>query len=154
MRGCSREDARDLVQEGYLRLLEYQRSAKVRDADALLRRIVLNLSINYFYRVLSAPFSFESVDRLDSRGMLIDPAPDPERTLTAEQELAATVDLLMSAVSERVCRIYIAQRMGYGHEEIATAFGIMPRTVEKHVVSANSALREMMPEAFSKRRRP
>jgi RNA polymerase sigma-70 factor (ECF subfamily) len=81
--------------------------------------------------------------------MLVDPAPGPERTLAAEQELALVVGLL-SAVSERVCRIFVAQRMGYSHDEIATAFGIMPRTVEKHVVSAGSALREIMPDAFSR----
>ncbi|HUN72614.1 MAG TPA: hypothetical protein VMU52_09905, partial [Steroidobacteraceae bacterium] len=81
------------------------------------------------------------------------PAPDPERALAGENELAEVVDLL-SALSERVCRIYIAQRMGYTHDELATAFGIMPRTVEKHVVSANSVLREMMPAAFAGSRRP
>lgn len=151
MRGCSREDAEELVQEAFLRLLEYLRSTRVRDADSLLRRIVINLSINYFHRTLSAPYSFESVYELDSRGILIDPAPGPERTLAAEQELGMVVERL-SALSERVCRIYIAQRMGYNHNELATAFGIMPRTVEKHVVSANSALREMIPIAFTKRR--
>ena len=154
-RGCSREDARDLVQEGHLRLFEYQRSAKgrVRDADGLLRRIVINLSINYFYRTLSRPFSLEKIEDVDKHEMLIDPAPDPERTLAAEQELAKVVELL-GAVSDRVRRIYLAQRMGYSHDEIATSFGIMPRTVEKHVVSANSALREMMPAAFAKRPHP
>jgi RNA polymerase sigma-70 factor (ECF subfamily) len=148
MRGCSREDAKELVQEAYLRLFEYQRTARVRDADSLLRRIVINLSINYYHRTLSAP-PYESIDDLESRGMLVDPAPGPERTLAAEQELALVVGLL-SAVSERVCRIFVAQRMGYSHDEIATAFGIMPRTVEKHVVSAGSALREIMPDAFSR----
>jgi RNA polymerase sigma-70 factor (ECF subfamily) len=150
MRGCSREDARELVQEAYLRLFEYQRSARVRDADSLLRRIVINLSINYYHRTLSAPYSFERIDELDAHGMLVDPAPGPERALAAEQELALVVDLLR-AVSERICRIFIAQRMGYSHDEIATAFGIMPRTVEKHVVSAGSALREMMPHAVPRR---
>jgi RNA polymerase sigma factor (sigma-70 family) len=152
-RGCSLEDAKDLVQEGYLRLFEYQRSATVRDPDSLLRRIVINLSINYYHRTLSSPFSFEKIESVDRRGMLIDPAPDPERTLAAEQELAEVVAVL-SAVSERVRRIYFAQKMGYSHDEIATSFGIMPRTVEKHVVSANSALRELMPDAFSNRLRP
>jgi RNA polymerase sigma factor (sigma-70 family) len=149
-RGCSREDAKDLVQEAFMRLFEYQRSRTVRDADSLLRRIVINLSINYYHRTLSAPFSFASIDELESRETLIDPAPGPERTLAAEQELTIVVELL-SAVSERVCRIFIAQRMGYSHDEIGTAFGIMPRTVEKHVVSAGSALRKMMPAAFAKR---
>jgi DNA-directed RNA polymerase specialized sigma24 family protein len=131
-------------------MFEYQRTTRVRDADSLLRRIVINLLINRFHR-LSGPFSFESIDELGRPDMLIDPAPDPERTLAAEQELAIVVELL-NAVSERVCRIFMAQRMGYSHDEIGTAFGIMPRTVEKHVVSAGSALREAMPGAFAKQR--
>lgn len=144
MRGCSREDAKELVQEAYLRLFEYRRSAKVKNEDSLLRRIVINLSINYFHRTLSRPFSFESIDRLERRKSLVDPAPGPERTLIAEQELDMVVAQLRAA-SERVCRIFIAQRMGYSYEEIGTAFGIMPRTVERHVASATSTLRELMP---------
>jgi RNA polymerase sigma-70 factor (ECF subfamily) len=146
-RGCSREDAEELVQEAYLRLIEYQRSARVRDPDSLLRRIVIHLSINHFHRSLSTSSSFFDIAELENCDSLIDPKPGPERTLDAEQELARVADSL-SAVSGRVCRIFIAQRMGYSHNEIATAFGIMPRTVEKHVVSAGSALREMMPDAF------
>lgn len=150
MRGCSHEDARDLVQEAHLRFFEYQQSTRVKNADALLRRIVINLSINYFHRTLSAPFSFESADELDRRDMLISPAASHERIFAAEQELDRVIDAL-STVSERMCWIFIAQRIGYSHDEIASAFGIMPRTVEKHVVSAGSALREVMPLAFAKR---
>lgn len=150
MRGCSREDARELVQEAYLRFFEYQQSTRVKNADSLLRRIVLNLTINQFNRTPSSRFSFERVDDLAKRSMLIDAAPSHDRVLAAEQELRIVVDAL-SAVSERMCRIFVAQRMGYSHDEIATAFGIMPRTVEKHVVSARSALREMMPGAFAGR---
>lgn len=149
MRGCSREDARELVQEAYLRFFEYQQSTRIKNPDSLLRRILINLSINYYHRTLSAPFSFERIDDLAGCGMLIDPAPSHERVLAAEQELRIVVDAL-SAVSERMCRIFVAQRMGYSHDEIATAFGIMPRTVEKHVVSARSALREMMPAVFAR----
>ena len=69
------------------RLFVYQRSATVRDEDSLLRRIVINLSITHYHRVLAAPHVFESVDKLDRCGMLIAPAAGPERTLAAEQEL-------------------------------------------------------------------
>jgi RNA polymerase sigma factor (sigma-70 family) len=143
-RGCSREDARDVVQEAYLRLLQYQRSAKVRDPDSLLRRIVINISINHYHRARSSPIVPESIGALDRRGMLIDPAPCPERTLGAEQELDRVVNVL-SAVSPRTCQIFIAQRGGYSYEEIATAFAVKPRTVEKHVASAVLALEETMP---------
>jgi len=153
MRGCSREDARELVQEAHLRLFEYQRTAKVRDVGSLLRRIVINLSINHYHRTLSTPFEFQSVARLDRRGILIDPQPGPERILEAEQELDGVLNLLGN-VSARACRIFIAHRIGYSHEEIAMTFGITPRTVEKHVATATSVLREMMPAAFAKGAKP
>lgn len=143
-RGCSREDARELAQEAQLRFLEYQRSAKVRDADSLLRRIIINLSSAHFHRDRSSPFAPESIRELDMRGTLVDPAPGPERMLAAEQELDEVVSLL-NAVSRRTCQIFIAQRGGYSYEEIASAFGVMPRTVEKHVATAVSALRELLP---------
>jgi DNA-directed RNA polymerase specialized sigma24 family protein len=52
-RGARLEDAWDIVQDAHLRLYVYHQSAIVRDADSLLRRIVLNLSINHFHRELS-----------------------------------------------------------------------------------------------------
>lgn len=142
LRGCSREDARELVQEAHLRLYEYQRSATVKSEDSLLRRIVINLTINYFHRTLSSPFSFESIDERRRHRELIDPAPGPERVLTAERELDSIVRHL-TAANERIGRIFLAHRMGYSHQEIGTLFGIMPRTVERHV-AATSMLIEIM----------
>jgi len=146
-RGCSVEDAKDLAQEAHLRLFAYQRSVIVRDAESLLRRIVLNLSINHYHREPSRAFVFESIDKLDTRGTLIDPAPGPYRIAAAEQQLDRVVGIV-SAMSRRTCQIYIAQRGGYSHEEVAAAFAIKPRTVEKHVALATSALTEMMPAHF------
>ena len=142
-RGCSAEDANDLVQEAHLRLFAYQRSALVRDPESLLRLIVINLSITYYHRELSKALIFESIDKLDKMGLLIDPTPDPERTLAAEQQLNSVLDLV-SALSPRTCQIFIAQRGGYSYEEVAAAFVIKPRTVEKHVALATTALTEMM----------
>lgn len=136
-----------MVQESYLRLLQYQRSAKVRDPHALLRRIVINISINQYHRERSSPIVPASVAALDRRGSLVDPAPGPDRTLAAEQELDRVASLL-SAVSRRMCQIFIAQRGGYSYDEIAAAFAVKPRTVEKHVASAALVLEEMMPEGF------
>lgn len=138
-----------MVQEAYMRLLQYQLTTRVRDPDSLLRRIVLNTSINHYHRERSSPIVPETLGALDRRGMLVDPAPGPERTLAAEQALDSVVSLL-SAVSPRMCQIFIAQRGGYSYEEIAAAFAVKPRTVEKHVAAAVLALEEMMPAAFAK----
>jgi RNA polymerase sigma factor (sigma-70 family) len=138
-RGCSREDAKDLIQEAHWRLIVYQRSARVTDADYLLRRILVNLAINHYHRVLTAPFTYEAADKLDRRGLLIVPGAGPERTLAAEQEIDRVVSAL-SAVSPRTCQIFLAHRGGYSYEEIALAFAIRPRTVEKHIATASSSL--------------
>jgi len=130
-----------------MRLLDYRRSAAVKDPDSLLRRIVINLSINYYHRELPKVLASESIHALDRQGMLIDPAPGPERTLAAEQELDTVVSVV-SALSPRTCQIYIAQRGGYSYEEIAEAFGVKPRTVEKHVAAAGLAVTELIPAAL------
>lgn len=145
-RGCPREDARELVQEAHLRLYEYQRFSKVRDADALLRHILINLSISRYNRQRTPPSA--NICGLDRRGLLVDAAPCPERSLYAEQELKRVARLL-SAVSQRTCQVFIAQRGGYTYEEIAIAFAIKPRTVEKHIASALLALSKMMPRGFA-----
>ena len=141
-RGCSSiEDAKDIVQEAHLRLFAYEQSATVRDADALLRRIVINLNINRFHRNLAARFAFEDIDRSDRRGLLIDPEAGPERALAAQQQLDWVVDLL-SAGSRRTCQMFIAQRGGYSYGEVASAFAVKERTVEKRVAAATSMLEE------------
>ena len=127
-----------------MRLFEYQRSAKVRDADSILRRIVINLSINHYHSKQSTPLVSEALEKLDRRGVLIDPAAGPERTLAAQQELDRVVRMLR-AVGPRECQIFVAQRGGYSYEEIAAAFALKPRTVEKHVATATQALTESMP---------
>lgn len=124
-----------------MRLFEYQRSAPIHDPAALLRRIALNLSINHYHRELAVPFKFERVERVDRYGALVDPAPGPERILAAEQELNCVATLL-GAISPRTFQIFLAQRGGYSYEEIAAAFAIKPRTVEKHVTTAADSLEE------------
>lgn len=137
------------MQEAYLRLFEYRRSTKMTDADDyLLRRIVVNLCINHYHRAISNRFEFESVEKLDRRGILVDSDPGAERTLAAEQELDRVVAVL-NTVSRRTCQIFIAQRSGYSYDEIAAAFAIKPRTVEKHVAAAMLALEELLPGEFA-----
>ena len=61
----SLEDARDLVQQAYLRMLEYRFFVEVRDEYALLHRIVLNLAINRFHHEQLLTYVAESVEDLD-----------------------------------------------------------------------------------------
>lgn len=105
------------------------------------RTFYLSCRVKNYHRELSVPITFESIDRLNRCGVLADLAPGPERALAAEHELECVVSLL-GAVSLRTCQIFIAQRGGYSYGEIASAFAIKPRTVEKHVTTAAEALGE------------
>lgn len=134
-RGCSHEDAEDLVQEAHLRLFAYQRSETVRDPDSILRRIVINLTSNHYRDKQSTRILPRTIEELDRRGVLVDSGADPELTFAAEQELNGVLNLL-SGINKRARQIFLAQRGGYSFEEIASAYGIKPRTVEKAVASA------------------
>lgn len=128
-RGCSREEAMEIVQQAHLRWFEYERAARVRNVDSLLRRIVINLTITHYNRVRCSPFSFEGVDKLDRRGELVASTLEPEQAAEVEQQLWST----LSPVRLRSRQIFLAQCAGYSYEEIGRAFAIRPRTVEKHL---------------------
>ena len=145
-RGCPLEDAREIVQEAHLRLFEYESHSRVRDVDSLLRRIVLNLSINFYHRKLENPPTLWSLEKADRAGCLVDPRSSIDGALVAEERLKEVADFV-GAISMRTCQIFLLQRLGYSYTEIAAAYAIKPRTVEKHVTAAVEALSEHFSEA-------
>jgi RNA polymerase sigma factor (sigma-70 family) len=134
-RGRSQEDAEDLIQEALLRLEEYCRSAVVRNKEEFLARTVSNLAIDQQRRARVVTYASESVEELAQILPLIDTTPGPEQVLAAEQRLRA-VQATLDAVSTRTREIYFAHRAGYRYDEIAAAFGITEKTVEKHIARA------------------
>lgn len=138
-RGRTLEDAEDLVQEAYARLVKYQLSAKVRDDEAFLRRVVSNLAINQFHREQILSFAHATIDQLDRRSLLLDNGPGIERILSAQQELEQ-IEAMLAAVSRRTAEVFLAHRAGFSYEEIASELGISTRTVKKHIARAISML--------------
>jgi RNA polymerase sigma-70 factor (ECF subfamily) len=138
-RGRTLEEAEDLVQEAYARLVEYRRSAKVRDEEAFLRRVVSNLAINQFHREQILSFAPEPLDQLDRQALLVDTSPGIERILNARQRVEQ-IEAMLSAVSRRTSEVFLAHRAGFSYEEIASELGISTRTVKKHIARAISML--------------
>jgi RNA polymerase sigma factor (sigma-70 family) len=134
-RGRSREDAEDLIQEALLRLEEYCRHREVRNKEAFLVRTVSNLAINQYRRERAFSYAPEPIEELERTLPLIDPAPEPDRVFAAKQRLREIQETL-DAVSRRTREIYFAHRSGHGYDEIAAAFGISEKTVEKHIARA------------------
>lgn len=91
--------------------------------------------MTFYHRELEDRSICESIERADRQGKLVEKRSGLEEVLIAEQSLEAVVNLL-GAISERTCQIFLMQRGGYNYKEIASAFVIKPRTVEKHVKTA------------------
>src|SRR5512146_3259231 len=142
-RGRTLEDSEDLVQEAYLRLLEYRRSSEILDQGTFLARIVHNLTINLYRREQILAFALEPIEEFDEQALFTDRSPGPERIFEARQQLEGIVDMLSTA-SRRTCEVFFSYYLGYTHHEIASRLGISRRTVQKHLARANLLLRIML----------
>lgn len=136
-RGRAREDAEDLIQEGIVRVYEYQaRGGQVREPEAVLVRTVSRLAQN---QVRDSHRDLYSRRLLEDMSV-IDPAPGLEDRLDAQQRLDRVMRVL-ETVSVRTREIFLLHRLaGASHDEIANDFGISISAVEKHVARAVAAL--------------
>jgi RNA polymerase sigma-70 factor (ECF subfamily) len=142
MRVCARlgrslEDSEDLVQDSYVRFLEYRQRNEVRNEEALLSRIVTNLAINQYRRQRTDFLPFEDWRELDPN--VLDPPPDAFRMLVSQRALDGIIRVL-NLHSRRTCEIFLAHRAGYSYDDIMAALGISGRTVQKHIRRATVIL--------------
>jgi RNA polymerase sigma-70 factor (ECF subfamily) len=129
----SPEDANDVAQEAYIRMMQYQNSRQIRSPSSMLFRIAINvandLGRSEQVRRVSDQCSLEAVD-------LVSDTPSAEREISARQEL----DLLRAAIAElppkcrQVFLLSRVRRMTY--PEIAAHCGISVKMVEKHISRA------------------
>jgi len=127
------DDALDVAQETYIRLLQYQDSRSIRSPSSMLFRIAINVANDLGRAELARGVHGHcSVDDLD----IASDEPSAERQLTARQDLA----LLYEAIEQlppkcrQVFLLSRVRRMTYG--EIARHCGISQKMVEKHVSHA------------------
>jgi RNA polymerase sigma factor (sigma-70 family) len=139
-RGQSREDAEDLIQEAFLRLLVYCQSKEVRKQEAFLMRAMQNLAVDWHRRKHRDLYVQDSPEEL----LLADMRPTPDEDLANQQrlyEVAAVLDRLPPRTRE----VFIMHRLeGFGCAQIATTFGISLSAVEKHIARAVLALMEVV----------
>ena len=140
--GRSREDAEDLIQDAFVRLAEYCRTAEVRNEVAFLERTVTNLSIDRHRHDVRHPSADAPVEELAETLPLLDPTPRPDEVLAAQERLNE-IRRVLDAVSTRTREIYLAHRAGYSHRELAAAFGLSISSIEKAIARAVVALMDM-----------
>ncbi len=135
------EDARDLAQEAYLRLLRLEQGDLVRNPEAYLFRIASNLVHEYWLkgqRTVTANPDEVDLDTLTAPD-------DPPDIQTGQREAIAALDRVLRAlppVHQQV--VLMHRRDGMTYSEIAEKLEISPHMVKKHLSKGLARCREQM----------
>ena len=127
------DDALDVAQETYIRLMQYQDSRSIRSPSSMLFRIAINVANDLGRAELARGVQSQcSVDDID----IASDEPSAERQLTARQDLALLYEAIehLPPKCRQVFLLSRVRRMTYG--QIARHCGISQKMVEKHVSHA------------------
>lgn len=141
-RGCSRDDAEDVLQELFVRMMLYCRQGReVRDPERFLSRAVLNLSSKAHRRKHQELYVAEPFEELSIGDLRF--APEEH---AAADECLERLRRCLDALDARTRDTYYMHRVqGLTYEQIAEHFEISVSAIEKHIARATIALtREML----------
>lgn len=131
-RGVSDSEAEELVQEAFLRLIQYNKQNEVEREEGFLVRTAVNLSIDARRRSQRMDLVEEPIDEL----VLADDLPDPERVAIDKsrlEHLAAGFERL----DPKTRSMIRARRIdGLSMREVALREGVSVSAVEKRLAKA------------------
>lgn len=143
-RGCTSDDADDLVQEAYLKLAVYQAAHEVARPDAFLMRTALNLATDAYRMQRNHGESVLLEELTAEEQLLANSSPSAEDIVLARERVARLSESVAS-MSTKTREIYLAQLTdGMSYQEIATAQGLSVSAVEKRVAKATVAVTRWM----------
>lgn len=127
------DDAEDLLQSAFLRLISYRHTAEVEKPEAFLVRTAINLGIDerrkLRHRLEIGGLDLEALE-------IADQAPPADEVFDARTRLEG-VKIALQQLPPRTLEIFLLRRVdGLRHREIANRLGITVSAVEKHVARA------------------
>jgi RNA polymerase sigma-70 factor (ECF subfamily) len=127
------EDAQDIAQEAYLRMMKYEGAVDINSPLALLHRVAMNiahdLERSQRARGLGSHVDMDEID-------LMSDLPSAERTVDAEERYGR-VKQAIETLTPRCRQIFLLSRVkGLSYSEIAEHCGISVKMVEKHISHA------------------
>ncbi|BGE86053.1 MULTISPECIES: RNA polymerase sigma factor [Methylosinus] len=129
-RQVGREDAEDVVQEAYLRLLELENANRIVDARGYLYRIAANVALDLLRKrktrsaCVVEDVEYEAVSGSDS----------PFTTAAEEAVLLRNLQASLAQLPSACCETFLLSRLyGMTFPEIARRLGISLRTVNRHM---------------------
>lgn len=130
------DDAADVAQEAYIRMMQYEGSRDIQSPSSMLFRIAINVA-NDLGRSEQAQHvgSRCGVDEVD----LVCDRSSPERQVAAQQELARVYDTI-EHLPPKCRQVFLLSRMQcMTYPQIAEHCGISVKMVEKHISHALAA---------------
>lgn len=126
----SREDAEDLEQEAYLRVMASNGRQQIDNPRAFLFVTARNLAIQAWRKRKNSPIrAVEDFDSLNVREMCA--SVDAE---VLAQEMLAAFGEAIDQLPPQARRVFIMRKVfGLTHKEIAEELGVSRKTIEKHV---------------------
>jgi len=129
----SREDAEDVIQEAYVRLLRYSAQHAVENPEHLLFSTARNLAVDARRRR-------KAREGTEARYALLEACaldwPAADEVLDARQRLKH-VEAAITLLPPRCREVFLLHRLdGMSYSEIATHCGISVSAVEKHIARA------------------
>ena len=138
-RGRSPDEAEDLVQEAFVKMLTYiDKGERVLKTEAFLARAVFNASIDLQRREHTELYESRSMEEL-----LLLPAltASPQEEAENEECLHRTQEILDRALGERARKVFFLHCFeGLTYDEIAKQIKMSRRTVEKDLAKAINVL--------------
>lgn len=127
------EDAQDIAQETYLRMMKYEQATDVHSPLALLHRIAMNVAhdLDRHQRVRHYTQHVD-VDEL----AMTDDSPSLERVLDSQENYRLVCQAIES-LTPRCRQVFLLSRVNcLSYPDIAVACGISVKMVEKHISHA------------------
>ncbi len=127
------EDAFDIAQETYIRMLQYESSRVIQSPSAMLYRIAMNVTNDFGRAAVTRQAGSQcNIDDFE----LQSDQPSPEREVAAGQDLDALIDIIEQLPPK--CRhVFLLSRVHHlTYPEIAARCGITVKMVEKHISHA------------------
>ncbi|SFK69421.1 RNA polymerase sigma factor [Methylocapsa palsarum] len=141
------QDAPDLVQETYLRLLRHQETAPIEEPRAFLHTIAINLARDYRRRRRTQQ---KHIDLGFDPEALPSAAPQSEQQIEANDRMRRLLDAVED-LPPRCRQVLIMRRFEDLHQtEIAARLGISRNMVEKHLRLALHRLQSALNQGASK----
>lgn len=143
VRRGAREDAEDLVQETYLRLLRAHQGQGdgIANPEAYLFTVALNLAREQAARRQRSPLAIEELENITTLLAAEESVEDAAERAQRRQHL----QILLGTLPERTRAVLVMQyRDGLSYKQIGERLGVSSHMVKKHVVRGLSVCRQAL----------